>query len=92
MQIGKWRKSAVEQLPELFADGRTRKGPVIETGNHALYEEIGRAEGRVGLAYKSWHARLRICGCWWIGVAEISIRRQCELLGVNRSCLYYAER
>src|ERR1700688_5055075 len=42
MQIGKWRKSAVEQLPELFADGRTRKGAVLETGNDALYEEIGR--------------------------------------------------
>ena len=43
MQIGKWRKSAVEQLPELFADSReTRKSAVLETGNDALYEEIGR--------------------------------------------------
>ena len=42
MQIGKWRKSAVEQLPELFADGRSRKGAVLEPDNDALYEEIGR--------------------------------------------------
>src|SRR5438105_11342270 len=25
MQIAKWRKAALEQLPELFVDGRTRK-------------------------------------------------------------------
>lgn len=25
IQIAKWRKSATEQLPELFVDGRTRK-------------------------------------------------------------------
>jgi transposase-like protein len=42
IQIGKWRKSAVEQLPELFVDGRTRKGQPGESGKDALYEEIGR--------------------------------------------------
>ena len=41
MQIAKWRKSAIEQLPELFVDGRTKKAS-METGNDALYEEIGR--------------------------------------------------
>ena len=42
IQIAKWRKSALERLPELFVDGRTRKGAAVETGNDALYEEIGR--------------------------------------------------
>jgi transposase-like protein len=42
IQIAKWRKSAIEQLPDLFVDGRTKKGAVAETGNDALYEEIGR--------------------------------------------------
>ena len=42
IQIAKWRKSAMTQLPELFVDGRTKKGAVVETGNDALYEEIGR--------------------------------------------------
>lgn len=42
IQIAKWRKSAIEQLPELFVDGRTKKGAAVETGNDALYEEIGR--------------------------------------------------
>lgn len=42
IQIAKWRKSAMEQLPELFVDGRKRKGLSADTGNDALYEEIGR--------------------------------------------------
>lgn len=42
IQIAKWRKSAIEQLPELFIDGRTKKGIAAETGSDALYEEIGR--------------------------------------------------
>jgi transposase-like protein len=42
IQIAKWRKAALEQLPELFVDGRTRKGHGGEANNDALYEEIGR--------------------------------------------------
>jgi transposase-like protein len=42
IQIAKWRKSAMEQLPELFVDGRKRKEQSGEAGNDALYEEIGR--------------------------------------------------
>ena len=42
IQIAKWRKSALDLLPELFVDGRTRKGPSGETDSDALYEEIGR--------------------------------------------------
>lgn len=42
MQIAKWRRSALEQLPELFVDGRTRKAGRGEADSDALYEEIGR--------------------------------------------------
>lgn len=42
IQIAKWRKAALEQMPELFVDGRTRKVPSGEADNNALYEEIGR--------------------------------------------------
>ena len=72
IQIAKWRKSAMEQLPELFVDGRTRKGAPVETGHDALYEEIGRLKVELDWLKKSWHARLRTCGGWWIGVLRIS--------------------
>jgi len=42
MQIAKWRKAALEQLPELFVDGRTRKASGDKADNDGLYEEIGR--------------------------------------------------
>ena len=42
MQIAKWRKAAIEQLPDLFVDGRTRKAVVTEADSGELYQEIGR--------------------------------------------------
>lgn len=42
IQIAKWRKSALEQLPEVFVDGRKSKNGNGAANNDALYEEIGR--------------------------------------------------
>jgi len=42
IQIAKWRKSALEQLPELFVDGRKSKSGSGGADSDALYEEIGR--------------------------------------------------
>ena len=42
MQIAKWRKTALEQLADLFVDGRKRKRADGEVEKDALYEEIGR--------------------------------------------------
>ena len=38
----KWRKSALEHLPELFVDGRTRQSSTDQAQTDALYEQIGR--------------------------------------------------
>lgn len=40
IQIAKWRKSALDQMPELFVDGR-RKAANGEVESTALFEEIG---------------------------------------------------
>ena len=42
IQIAKWRKAALEQLPELFVDGRRGQGRNGEADSNALYEQIGR--------------------------------------------------
>ena len=42
IQIAKWRKLALEHLPELFVDGRTRQTPTSQAGTDALYGQIGR--------------------------------------------------
>ena len=41
IQIAKWRKAALERIPELFVDGRAHKGR-NEEDSDALYEQIGR--------------------------------------------------
>jgi transposase-like protein len=42
VQIGHWRKTAMEQLGDVFADGRQRKARDGEVEKEALFEEIGR--------------------------------------------------
>ena len=42
MQIAKWRKLALDQMPELFVDGRRKTSPNGEVESTALFEEIGR--------------------------------------------------
>ena len=58
VQIAKWRKPALERLPELFVDGRTRKRPRRRNGEGRAVRGDRAAEGRAGLAQKkSRHAR-----------------------------------
>lgn len=42
IQVGQWRKTALEQMAELFVDGRKRKRSDGDVEKDALYEEIGR--------------------------------------------------
>jgi transposase-like protein len=42
VQIAHWRKAALEQLEEIFVDGRKRQAREGEVDQDALYEEIGR--------------------------------------------------
>ena len=42
VRIGHWRKTALEQLADVFVDGRKRKRSDGDGEKDALYEEIGR--------------------------------------------------
>lgn len=42
IQVGQWRKTALEQLAELFVDGRKRKRKDEDSEKDSLYEQIGR--------------------------------------------------
>jgi transposase-like protein len=57
IQIAKWRKTALDQLPEVFVDGRTRKGGKGEMDSEALYAEIGRLKVELDWLKKKW-------ACW----------------------------
>lgn len=41
-QISAWKKQLLEQLPELFEDGRKRREPDADRERAQLYEQIGR--------------------------------------------------
>ena len=90
IQIAKWRKTAVDQLPELFADGRRKASGNGEVETTALFEEIGRLKVEL-----DWLKKKLTCSTEDRRPlvdhdhASISIRRQCDLLGVNRASLYY---
>ena len=80
----------MEQLPELFVDGRKRKEQAAGAGNDALCEEIGRLKVELDRLKKksgrSIEDRRRQVDR---DHAEIRVGRQCELLGLSRSGLYY---
>jgi transposase-like protein len=42
VQIGQWRKTAQENMADLFIDGRKRKPSGADVEKDTLYEEIGR--------------------------------------------------
>jgi transposase-like protein len=42
VQIGQWRKQALEQLADVFVDGRKNRAAGADVEKDALYEEIGR--------------------------------------------------
>ena len=42
IQVGKWRRLALDRMPELFVDGRTHKNGNGDVESAALFEEIGR--------------------------------------------------
>ena len=50
MQIAKWRKGAMQQLPELFVDGRTRPAGERRGGQGCALSRDRPTEGGVGLA------------------------------------------
>jgi len=41
-QIATWKKQALQGLPELFADGRTKKQPGEDDLKGQLYQQIGQ--------------------------------------------------
>lgn len=41
-QVSQWKKQALEQLPEVFSDGRARKEKSEEELREQLYQQIGQ--------------------------------------------------
>lgn len=88
VQISQWKRQLLKQVPELF--GRTVPDIDPEELTAPLYQEIGRLKMELDWLKKNLgqsvdHLRTLVDSTH----SDISVRRQCELLGLNRSTLYY---
>ena len=90
VQISQWKKQLLDGIESLFRDGRRRDHDESQAIQAELYEQIGRLKMEVEwLKKKAARCRLTSSGPWSIHrIAHLSIRRQCELLGLNRSSYY----
>ena len=86
-QISTWKKQLLAGVSQLF---ETKQAKIIdeETLTSPLYEEIGRLKVELDWLKKNLTIPISFKRSWIEPEHEaISIRRQCELLGLNRSTL-----
>ena len=87
--ITRWKKQALEGLPGVFSAPMTGRTPddALESD---LYEQIGRLKVELEWLKKRWGPGLEERRAMIeLGPPEISVRRQCALLGISRSGFYY---
>ena len=92
-QVGAWKRQAVDGLEDVFAGGRASRDSEHEATVRGPAREDRRVDGGAGffsarLATLSRAARLELVE----RDGALSIRRQCALLGINRSSVYYTPR
>ena len=89
-QINTWKTQVLEIMLEAFSSKRKRSEVEQQNLVDELYKQIGQLT-----VERDWLKKTLCCPLEkkkiWIGSEEspLSIRRQCELLGVNRSSWYY---
>src|ERR1700722_9343531 len=85
-----WKKQLPAGAETVFAGGARVGAADAEARQAELYEQIGRLKMDLEwLKKKPPHSAERLRRLIEVGHAKLSVRRQCELLGLNRSSLYY---
>jgi putative transposase len=88
-QVTAWKKQLMDQVAELFADGRQRRGEQA-TDEQELYEQIGRLKMEVEWLKKKLPRSAEVKRrCIEPNHEHLSVSRQCELIGLSRSTWYY---
>ncbi|MCP4603781.1 MAG: IS3 family transposase [Proteobacteria bacterium] len=89
-QITKWKKQALEGLPGVFADKRKTGRKDDGNSKDELFLQIGKLKVELEWLKKKSDACVnQKRGCIEPAHDEISVRRQCDLLGLSRAGLYY---
>ena len=88
-QVTSWKKQLLTGVPDLFADGRSRKED-SSADEQELYEQIVRLKMEVEWLKKKLPSSLKELRRWIDPTdPELSIARQCELIGLHRSTWYH---
>ena len=93
VQIQQWKKQLLDVVPSAFAKKRDKAEQEQEELTSQLYQQIGQLKVELDWMKKN----LSNCGSdkksvIEAGHAQISIGRQCELVGLARSTYYYEPR
>ena len=85
-----WKKHLLTGAETVFVNGTKAGASDTEAVQAELYEQIGRLKMELEwLKKKSPPSLEQQRTLIEVGHPELSVRRQCELLGLNRSSLYY---
>jgi putative transposase len=88
-QIGQWKRRLLDGAAELFSDGR-REVQDQDALVAQLYEQIGRLQMELGWLKEKLPESIEFKReCIEPKHRRLSVRRQCERLGLNRSSWYY---
>src|SRR6478609_7493066 len=88
--IHAWKKQLLTGAEAIFAGRAQAASADAEARQAELYEQIGRLKMELEwLKKKLPPSREQKCSLIDVGHPDLSVRRQCELLGLNRSSFYY---
>jgi len=89
-QMNNWKKAVLEVLPEAFSNKRKLQENDQQALIDELYKQIGQLKVENDFLKKTLIVPLETRKMWSEPEhPELSIRKQCGLLGINRSSLYY---
>jgi len=89
VQISQWKKQLLDGIESLFRDGRRRDHDETQAIQAELYEQIGRLKMELEWLKKKLPASIDLKRPLIEPLNHhLSVRRQCELLDVNRSSFY----
>ena len=82
-QLGDWKHQLLEEGPQMFMARPTRQAREAAKMETELYEQIGRLKKELPASLVERRAMIEA------GHSALSIRRQCELLGLSQASYYY---
>ena len=89
-QIGKWKVAALEAIKDCFSKKHERNEVETDTLVSGLYEQIGRLQTELNWLKKSVELTIDEKRQLILPTnPDITLQRQCELLGLSRSSYYY---